>query len=329
MSLLGLAVLAFFEPTLTFEDGAFIVSESGSEIRSVVKIAPEPAPIEADRFKVTIDGVLVTFDKRGLGIQYRGKGGFSGLTYVPTTYKAFNAQEIALNAASITSGQRSDRVAALSGSEVVGNVVYLLLRWEEKDGKPWFEGVVAIEVSGDDPVTKFLGRVEGLSMAKGLVSDTLFVGQSGLIARVVKDGKASVAIVALPGGGLSYRPFASSPQSLIWNDQLFYELEKSDYGSTILSVFDEANLTKRSFFETRDEIVEVGLPGAMVVKEGGVVRLLSLESGAMTTMDADSGFATTPLGVLVWSPKLAPKSAALLERGGWTKSATWTAVKKP
>lgn len=315
-------------PQLSFENGAFIIRGEGSEPETFVALVPEPSPIVGGKFKVLLNGVLVSFDQRGLGVQYRGKGGFSGLTYVPTSAKAFSAPEIVQNAEMIRAGTRQDRATALSGFEIIGNVAYLLVRWEDSDGKAWLEAIVSVDASSDEPVTKFVGRFDGLTDAKGLVSDKLDAGIGGLVSLISHSDKVGVGVVALPKGDVSYSYFEIAPKTLIFNNHMLYGVAKTDYGTLMLSTIDESTLVQKPIFETRGEIVNIGVQSAMGVKEGGVLQLLSLESGSLTTFAKDSGIAGTPYGVLVWFPKEEPKSAILLERGGWTKVATWSA-KRP
>ena len=328
VSLLAFVALTVAGPQLTFENGSFVISEPDSDKKVVVATTPSPSPIDGGKFKTMVNGVLVSFDQRGLGVQYRGKGGFSGLTYVPTSPKAFSALEIVQNTALIKSDKRLERVSALSGFETVGNVVFLLVRWEEADGKPWLEAVVSIDTSGEEPVTKYVGRFAGMTRAKGTASDELHAGASGLLALVNQSGKSGIGLVALPSGSVSERLFESAPHAILINGNRVLATEKTEHGTTILSVLDESSLAKRPIFETRGAITDIKVAGVLAVTTGGVLQLLSLETGALTVIEKDAGTAETAYGVLVWSPKSEPKNAAILELDGWSRVATWSAAKR-
>lgn len=327
MSLLAILAFVASEPTLAFEGGAFNIVVPGSETKIVVRISPEPSPVTGDKFKVTLNGVLITFDQRGLGIQYRGKGGFSGLTYVPKSGKAFSAQEIVANSALIAAGHASERVAALSGFEIFGDTVYLLARWQRADGAPWFEAIVSIDASAEEPVTRLIARVQGLTRAQATIEDRLYAGSSGIVAPLFDDSGAMTAVIGVPSGEVNYKRFPVAPASLLHNGLAMYDLETTDYGTQILSRYRDGDLAKSAIFESRGSLVDIGVDGVLLENIGAETRLLSLKSGALMPIAADSGVKTIPLGTLVWEPKSQPKSARLYDRGGWTVLARWSASK--
>ena len=137
MSAILLCAIAVYGPQLTFVDGAFNVTDGDKTETVALNAGAASAPLVGDNISMQVGDVLVTFDERGLGIQYGKQGGFTTLSYMPTTPKLFSAEEIKANADAITSGERSARVSAVSGFVVVKDTLYMLMRWEDKDGKPW------------------------------------------------------------------------------------------------------------------------------------------------------------------------------------------------
>jgi hypothetical protein len=85
----------------------------------------------------------------------------------------------------------------------------------------------------------------------------------------------------------------------------------------------------RAVLETRGEVLATSVTNVLLVREEGRDSLFSVVSGAKIPVEKDAGFAETPFGVLVWTPKAKPTSAFLRETGGWRKLSEWKATARP
>ena len=195
-------------PGLSYADGVFTVLDGQDTVTVPLSSGDPPLPVAGDRLSLEVGGTLITFDHRGLGIQYGTKGGFTGLGYMPTTPKLFTAEEIVRNVELVESGERQFRVSALSGFEVVDDVVYLWLRWDDKDGEPWLETLVNIDTSGDAPSVNLIGRFDGFSFTRGTVADELHAMRGSLFVMTRTKAGFGVGEYNLESGEVAYRPVA-------------------------------------------------------------------------------------------------------------------------
>lgn len=316
-------MVAVAGPQLTFTNGAFKIMDGPVEETVALSAGAPPVDFTGDRMSMDVGGVLVTFDQRGLGIQYGKQGGFTGLTYMPTTPKLFSSQEIAHNVELIESGERTARVSALSGFVVVKDRLYLLLRWDDKDGQPWLETLVDVDTSGEAPKVGLLARLAGYSFARGRVSDRLHAAGDTVFVLTRGGEGLSMESYDTLGKSTSLMPLGTDADTVGPLGSRFLTVRGTPYGTKILGVFDPSKSKFREFFETRGEVVPSGLRSAVVLREAGAKSLFDVSSGAKLAITDDSGFAQASLGVLVWSPAAAPRQATLYAPDGWAPLAQW------
>lgn len=320
------ALLLVAQPQITFDGGAFVLTDGQDKATVPLSAADPPKPFKGDKLNMRIGDTLITFDSRGLGIQYRSRGGFTSLAYLPTSPKLFSADEIRRNAELAASGERSMKLSAVSGFEVVKDKLYMLLRWDDKAGKPWLEALVGIDTSGDAPKIDLLGRFGGFSFTDGPVCDELYSSQTKLF--VVLRGVDGLAIGTCDTveGKTAYKKLGPIVDECHRMGSLFYTLAKAPHGLNTVGIVNPVPERYRAALETRGEVLPSPLASVLVVKEDGVRSLFSVFSGAKLPVEEDAGFADTPYGVLVWSPRTKPTTATLRETDGWRKLSEW---KKP
>ena len=173
------------EPTLSYSNRIFTIND-GDTVHTValdqIQMVMNPT---ADSMKVEIGESVITFDNRGLGLHYADKGGYTGLPAYTNTRKLWTVEEIQSNVALINEGMRSDRLNAISGYELIEDDLYILARWDDKNGDPWLEALVQVNIEEDTPALNLLGRFDGFTFAKGPVSDVL-VNIDGNVAALVQ-----------------------------------------------------------------------------------------------------------------------------------------------
>jgi hypothetical protein len=321
---LGLLILlATTQPQLSYADGAFEIKDGQSTLTVPLSASLPPLDIRGERLNIRIEETLITFDQRGLGIQYGGKGGFTTLGYMPTNPNVFSADQIKENAELIASGSRSARVSALSGFEVVKDTLYLLLRWDDKNGEPWLEVLAAVDTSGDAPKVNAIGMFDGKSFARGGVSDELYSFGDTVYSPMLAGDGLWIGSYDTFNMRLLYRKVAERVDACHRFGERFYTVTRTPWGAKSVGVLDPAAERFRTVIETRGDVLPSPLTSALVVQEGGERSLFAFGSGAKLALSADAAFAQTPYGVLVWSPKDSPKEAALREPDGWTIVAEW------
>ena len=326
----GLLALAFLaQPQLSFAGGEFTVIDGEQKVTVPLSAAEPPKAFKGDKLNMRIGDTLVTFDQRGLGIQYRGKGGFTTLAYMPTSPKIFSAEEIARNTELAKSGERPARVSAVSGFEIVNDKLYLLLRWEEKSGKPWLETLVDVDTSGDAPKIGLIGRFGGFSFTSGAVSDELYSSGTKLFALLRGIDGLAIGTCDTTMGTTAFKKLGPIVDQVNRMGALFYTVTKTPYGMKSVGVVNPTPERFRAVLETRGDVIATAVTGVLLVREEGRDSLFSVVSGAKMPVEKDAGFAETPFGVIVWTPRARPTSAFLRETGGWRKLSEWKASARP
>jgi hypothetical protein len=320
---LAIAIAVAAQPQVTFSNGAFIVKDGEDSLTVPLSAAEPPKPFKGDRLNLRLGETLITFDQRGLGIQYRGKGGFTTLAYMPTSPKIFSADEIRRNSELAASGERPARVSAVSGFEVVNDRLYLLLRWDEKDGGPWLETLVDVDTTGDAPKINLMGRFGGFSYTTGAVSDELYASDAKLFVLVRGVDGLGIGTCDTEKGTTAYKKIGPIVDEVHRFGPLFYTVTNAPHGMKSVGVVNPVPERFRAVLETRGSVVPTSLGNALLVEEGGRRALFSIASGAKLPVEPDAGFAQTPYGVLVWSPKAKPTRAHLRELSAWAIVAEW------
>ncbi|HXH61393.1 MAG TPA: hypothetical protein VNI20_08540 [Fimbriimonadaceae bacterium] len=324
MSAILLCAIAVYGPQLTFVDGAFNVTDGDKTETVALNAGAASAPLVGDNISMQVGDVLVTFDERGLGIQYGKQGGFTTLSYMPTTPKLFSAEEIKANADAITSGERSARVSAVSGFVVVKDTLYMLMRWEDKDGKPWLETLVDLDTSGAAPKVGLVDKLVGTSFASGTVSDQLHAaGESVYVVTRTADSLLVESYDTVTAK-MDRRTVGPAVDILRPFGSEYLTVRKTAYGTRIVGFYKTGGGPPHEVYETRGTVVPASLTSAFVVDEWDGRYLVDVSSGGKLALGKDSGYAPSSSGVIVWSPADAPEKATLYGSGGWTPVAEWT-----
>jgi hypothetical protein len=311
------------QPQITFSGGEFTIKD-GAETFTVPLSAAQPPPkLSGDRLNIRIGDTLITFDQRGLGIQYRAKGGFTHLPYIATSPNLFDTDEINRIKGLIALNVRFANVSALSGFELVGERLHLLMRWEEKSGAPWLEALVDVDTSGDTPKVNVLARFDGFSFATNKAADELYSRGTQLIVPI--KSTRGVGLGIYDTGDKSSRSLDLGPlvDACTPLGNRFYTVSQTTHGMTAIGLLDPKAERWRPLYETRGKVVPTSLTGALRIREQSTDLLYAATSGARLDIGTDSAVAQTPYGVLVWSPADKPTQAELREADTWLVLAEW------
>jgi hypothetical protein len=317
------AIAVALQPKIAFEGGAFVLTDAQDKVTVPLSAADAPRPFRGDRLNMRLGETLITFDARGLGIRYGTRGGTTTLAYMTTSPKIFSADEIKRNAEMAASGERPAKVGAVSGFEVVGEKLYLLLRWDDKSGQPWLETLVDVDTTGDTPKINLLGRFGGFSFTSGPVSDELYSSEKKLFVLVRGLDGLAIGSCDTEKGTTAYKKLAPIVDEVHRLGPLFYTVTNAPHGMKSVGVVNPVPERYRTVLETRGKVLPSALTNALLVEEGGRRSLYSIYTGAKVPVETDAGLAQTQFGVLVWSPRAKPAVAHLREPSSWRAVAEW------
>ena len=323
--LLGVAIGQTAPPQITLKDTAFILKEGAAS--ATVSLIPPPRTLntQAGRWWLEIGNRVFTFDENGVGIRQGKFRSYSRLTAIATTGKLFSQEQIDHINRDAADGNRTLEVSALSGYEVIGNTLYLLVRWENKEKNPWLEAIVKFDLTAKTPSAQLVGRFEGFSTAKGRVDDRLGSFKDALVALTQKPDGLGLAKWDHSSNQASYVPLGSRVMDA-------KVLDKGGYGMTIVRGKQGAwqiglvNIVAgdhRPVYEFRGQIVGTEEPYFLrVAKESGH-QVINLDSGAEMPIARAATYKHTEFGVIVWTPQAAPKSAQLYSTEAFRFKASW------
>lgn len=293
--------------------GNFVVRKN--QQKDTVPIKLPPAQPELAR-SYRRDKVFVVWDERGLTTRIGNEAYSTFLPDLAVSPKVFERDQILETLRFLEEGKRSKNANGLSGSVRVGTAVYWLPRWNQKDGVPWLEALVRVDMTKPRPKPEYLGRFAGLSLAERAIDDKLFVFQGKLAAVVRQRGVwglgtydvAKNTFDFLPMGAslVGYRPISS---------RFGLYLERTSYGTQVAGKVDWVTQSRRILVETRGNLRIAEALGApiLTLTEAGHAYVVNAETGARQMLPASSAVRASKFGLVVWSPFDQPRRAWLYD----------------
>lgn len=315
------------QPDISFQDSTFTIAEADQVYTVSLSAITEHRPVSADRLRIELDGTVITFDNRGIGIHYADKGGYTGLPSMTNTRKLWSVEEILENVRLIEAGVRQAALSAISGYELLGDTLYLLARWDDVDGQTWLEAFVRIEIGDERPQAHLVGRFDGYSMSTGPVSDTLESYGDQLVMLVRDNGGITVAMYDPYNDVMSYERVADgATNAWILPDRVRFLTEQTTpYGTTFIGMGRLDDFSHRRFSEIRGSVTSALSSSYIICREAGGSILINVGTGARHRLLDEERAAATPLGVLVWSPRDQPERARLVRATDFKQVADWQA----
>lgn len=317
-------------PTIQFIEDGFRIQGAANRIWVPVRRLPM-IPRSAVSFRQGVKWA-VWDERRGMTIRAGRFVKSSKLQDVPLSPKLFSREEILRTRSLISSGRRTREASALSGAKRLGDVVFLLARWEERDGRPWLESLISVDLAEKRPTWKLIGRFDGFTLADQPVDDKLLMldGQLAVVARLPSgwgvaryDPKSTIFTSILIGQRLAcYFPLSQ---------RLGIALEPTGYGATVVRRVDLTAASTETLFETRGdiELVDASDPLLFILRRSGETLLHNADSGAEERIPSLSRVKRTDMGVLIWSPASSPTYAILYDPSRWSILARWNRVPPP
>ena len=287
---------------------------------------PKPWPTEKVLFRK--DAAFAVWDSRGLSVRQRSWVFTSQLTEIAVTPKLFSKEEIDVTKRLLAEGRRRLAASGVVGAMRDGAVVYFLAQWREKDGKPWLEALVKVDLNEPKPKPQLVGKFGGMSL-------DLRPGNSRLF---VRDEKPCIWSQSETNWGLEsfdpdtkvfdLKPVGGKADTIeLGAGRIGWFVERTEHPSRVLGRWDSVTLNRRDLVETRGTIRLLAdrSPWIAVLHEDEGAVLQNLETGGRLLLPDSSGFEWSAFGVLVWSPRGKPVKAILYEPSRWTELARWPA----
>lgn len=316
---------------ISYSDGVFTLK--GPLGAQAVPIGDPPRPMNraTGRIWLPVGQKAVVFDKNGVGIRQNNKIAYSTYPSVATSDQLFTKEQIDATNRAAANGERSLDVTAVSGFAAVGSKVYLLLRWDGKRTGPWLEPLMEIDLSSSKPAARVVARFNGFTTAKGKVSDKLCVRQGKLWTTVVHDGKVWLCSYNLTDGKVVEKPVSREcgDVHMFESSGNLVAFQVTPVGTTIVSAMEPDSGRLRQVAEIRGSILEKHHPDVIESDGPGGRRLMCLTTGAVRIIAPDEEVRSLEDGMLVWSPKTAPKSAKWITSSAFRELALWPPTPAP
>jgi hypothetical protein len=298
--------------TLGYSADTFILAK-GAVKETISTDPPEP---KERIVSFRRDKRWAVWDERGLTTRDGDWMASERLEAVPLSPRLFKRAEILATLGKIKAGRRQREASGLSGSKRIGSTVYLLPRWDEDDGTPWLEALVAVDLSQVHPKPKLIGSFGGLSLARTEIDDRLGITDGKLTVAVNRAGTWGVASYDPKTGQFAYKPngvrlLAFEPDGRM--------IEKTSYGTVLAGRWDGGRTIP--WLETRGTAEFVPGEGPILVRAGDLLR--NAVSGAELRLQPDAAVRRGKAGVLVFWPEGSPRSARLYEPNRFEELARW------
>lgn len=315
--------------TIDFKNAVFTIQTAAG--REKVNVSGETATAPA-KFDFTDQGAHVYFDGNKLTVR---KGKYTRSTQfpdIPTSPRLFSKEQIQETVQTIQSGAMSRAAAAITGYELLGNSLVLMLRWNAQ-GKPAFEALVSFDLSAAQPWFKVLYKMPGISTAPTgtKVADELFV-EGGRLGSIGRQGERwGLSTWDLQEQFIRFFPMGTGLARYSIPDKdikrvLF--VERTEYGTWLAGSVEMTSLDRTDIAESRDKV-------SFVSAEPAILRIDSTQSCRIRYADTglEQQFAPwtaarfTKAGLLTWKPAATPTSATLYARDTWKPVAEWASTK--
>ena len=313
--LLALAQKPRDQYTLRVLGDTFIV-QNGSQKETLGRVPRAPEPKKALSFRR--DKRWAVWDERGLTTRDGDWTATDRLEAIATSPKLHDKAAIAATLAKIRAGKRLRAASALSGARRVGGTVYFLARWDDKDGTPWLEALVAVDLTKSHPKPRLLGSFDGLSLARGPIDDRLdFV--EGLPSSIVRNGDAwGLATYDPKKARFAFAPRGTGLVDLEPGGKL---IQSTGYGTLLVGRYDEALGRPIPWLETRGPATFLPGEGPVMVRIGDHLR--NAVTGAEFRLAKSAAVRRSRFGILVFWPEANPRSARLVDPTRFEERTRW------
>lgn len=310
---------------LTFKDGLFTIT--GPEGQTKVSIKPqfEPMNTQTGRLWIPVAGQVFTFDDMGVGFRKNNQATYASYSSIATSDKIFSKEEADQINRDVAAQKRTLEVNAVSGWEKVGDAVYAVLRWEDRQKQPWLEVLMKFDFPKGKPQATYLGRFDSMTQAVGRVNDKL-IFENGKLFCITQGAQTSLMeTFDLNTGLFEKRTLDNRFQDakLVEGSLYGMGLARTPAKTYIISLIDREKSQSAPVAEIRGSVLGLFSPAILFYAGSDSQRLLNLQTGAELQVPEGCGVESTESGILLWTPKADPKAAALYSPVSFRTLARW------
>ncbi|MBX7134062.1 MAG: hypothetical protein K1X67_15420 [Fimbriimonadaceae bacterium] len=310
---------------LNYREGAFIMNDGNGERRVIIS---PPVPPAQTVFAQKLKNTWMVWDERGLTVRTGAKVSSTRFPYIPTSPKVMSREQIGAVVKLVEKGERQKDASGLAGHLVVGDTLFLLVRWADANNKPWLEVLMKVDTTAAEPKPEFVAKMPGTSLAKGEVDDQLFKLGTKLATLSEMNGDWGISAFALEDNATTYTKFGHGlvNAAVQRETSTAYFTDRTAYGTQLAGEVDLVNMVRTNAAEARGTITYVSTkPPILRIADDRGVALRFLDTGADVRVPDGTEARMTGIGVLTWAPKDRPSRAALYEPTRWIMLSTWVA----
>lgn len=326
LSLISLSPKPVDKYTLEFFQQNFVIRRGDTVLRAPLKLVPEK-PRTSIMYRK--DQTFAVWDDRGLTVRTGSRVSSTHLNYIPTSPKVFPRSDITRMLPKFASGERRKDASSLAGSCRVGSDVYFLVRWEDRDFKPWLEALVKVDLSSAEPKPVYVARLDRFSFATKAIDDQLFATDDSLFVITRDNGRWGVSrFDPRQGSRFDATELGEGLDSILTGPKGYaYVVEKTDFGSRVAARVNLNSETRKDLIESpsRMKFIDALIPELIVINGPKSQVLHNGETGADLELPPSAAARRAGKHVVVWSPYDAPKTATLYDPARWEAIATWRA----
>jgi hypothetical protein len=317
---------------ITYRNQVFSIRGPGWEDRVAI-LKPESVAPSVTNFEFRDGTTALTWNKDGMTIQVDKYKRTTRFVDVPTSPRIFSKEQVLDAIRGVEKGERSLAATRLTGYELVGNIMYLLMRWDYSDGRPLFEVLTQIDISQPRPWFKVLEKMPTVSKVDSGDADELFLTRDRLAVVGSMGEKWGLATWDIERKFVRYFSLGeglfrhSIPRGD--NRNLLF-IERTAYKTWLAGRVNLDGLTRENVAESKDKVSFVSVdPTVVRIDSVDECRIRFVDSGREQTFAAFTGARLTKNGLLAWSPAKAPTQAAFFPIDSWTAIGNWRQAARP
>lgn len=312
---------------LSYKSGVF--TAKGPNWTETVAIAPKEAA-QPKKFDFVDGDFRIFWDGNQMTVRLGKYQRSTKFVDIPTSPRLFSKEQITDAIRAVDKGELTLEASSLAGHELIGEDLYLLMRWNRADKTPGFEALVRINMTEKTPWFKVMGKLPGTSRATGVVADELFMEGKRLAAVAEQgEGKWGLATWDLDESYMRFYPLGQNlfrysipgkaPEKLMF-------VERSTYGTYLGGEIDLAEKERVDLAESRDKISFVSSDPVVVRFDSTEqCRIRFINSSLERTFAPWTAARMTKRGLLTWLPSASPTQAAFFYPDNWTLQGKWFA----
>jgi len=230
-----------------------------------------------------------------------------------TSPKAFTRDEIRVNANAIARGTLRRDVASLSGFEVVGDSVFLLMQWRAAADRPFAEGLFQLDGMAERPKPALLTRVPALAVpSPGGDAVRRFADQLVWLTQTERSWGTARWRLDERAVGYDERGAAAFQVEWVGVEPRIRFVETTAYGTYLAGEFDDV-AGRRNLTEGRRAARWVSNDPGVVWRSGADGGSLWFKnSGLVLSLPKAAGLGPSPQGLVVGWPAEKPTAGWLL-----------------